>query len=248
MKAISKAIVVAFGLSFSLLGTDCAPGADLPVPGGASIPPNSYYPASQPVNWGGLYLGVNGGYGIGRSDWIDALGTTGLFAVNGPVVGGTAGINYAGFGDRLLVGIEGDFDWSGATGSTGCAALGGAAVTCQTRIDLLSTFRLRVGYTWSHFLFFATGGGAGGDFRLKELTSGASFSPVMQLGWTAGAGVEYAFNDAVSAKVEYLYINLGRVGCPAGTVCSADNPLVADGTASFTENLVRAGVNYKFSW
>jgi outer membrane immunogenic protein len=248
MKVVTRAISIAFGVLFSLLGAACALAADLPLPGPAPIPPNSYYPAWQPVNWTGLYLGVNAGYGIGRSDWTDAVGATGLFAVNGPVVGGTAGINYGGFGDWLLIGIEGDFDWSGAAGSAGCAALGGAAVTCQTKIDLLSTFRVRVGYTWSHFLFFATGGGAGGDFRLKELTTGASFSPVMQLGWTAGAGVEYAFNDAISAKIEYLYINLGRVGCPGGTVCSADNPLVADGSASFTENLVRAGVNYKFSW
>jgi outer membrane immunogenic protein len=146
------------------------------------------------------------------------------------------------------LGLEGDFDWSGTTGSSGCAALGVGVVTCQTKIDLLSTFRLRAGYTWSHFLFYGTAGGASGDFRLKELTTGVSFSPPMQLGWTAGAGIEYAFTDAISAKVEYLYINLGRINCLAATLCSVDNPLAQDGSASFTENLVRAGVNYKFSW
>ncbi len=29
-------------------------------------------------------------------------------------------------------------------------------------------------------------------------------------GWTAGAGVEYAFNQSWSVKVEALYVNLGN--------------------------------------
>ena len=193
------------------LGAECALAADLPVPGSAPIPPNSYYPISPPpVNWGGVYIGLNGGYGIGRSDWTDASGTTGNFAANGGLAGGTLGINYAGFGDWVLLGFEGDFDWSGATGSAGARPSGRATPTCQTKIDWLSTFRLRAGYTWSHFLFYATAGGAMGDFRLRELTSGASLNPTAPLGWTAGAGIEYPFNDAISAKVEYLYVNLGR--------------------------------------
>jgi hypothetical protein len=41
------------------------------------------------------------------------LGSTGNFAVNGGVAGGTLGINYAGFGDWVLLGFEGDFDLVG---------------------------------------------------------------------------------------------------------------------------------------
>ena len=73
-----------------------------------------------------------------------------------------------------------------------------------------------------HFLFYATAGGAVGDFRLADPT-GATHNPTAPLGWTAGAGIEYLFNDAISAKVEYLYVNLGTVSCPAGTLCSIDN-------------------------
>jgi outer membrane immunogenic protein len=144
-----------------------------------------------------------------------------------------------------------------STGSAGCSVLGpdvlGAGATCQTRIDWLSTFRFRAGYTWSHFLFYATAGGAAGDFRLS--TTGANHNPTPPLGWTAGAGVEYLFTDAISVKLEYLYVNLGTVSCPAGTFCSADNAepqnltkTIPSGSVSFTENLIRAGVNYKFSW
>ena len=91
---------------------------------GAPIPPSSYYPVSPPINWGGVYIGLNGGYGLGNSNWSNSLGSTGNFAANGGVFGGTLGINYAGFGDWVLLGFEGDFDWSGATGSGGCSALG----------------------------------------------------------------------------------------------------------------------------
>ena len=173
-----KAAAVALVLSLSLLGAERASAADLPLPGGAPIPPSSYYPISPPVNWGGVYIGLNGGYGLGRSNWTNSRGSTGNFADNGGLVGGTLGINYAGFGDWVLLGFEGDFDWSGATGSAACCqplAVGGAGTdaTCQTRIDWLTTFRLRAGYTWSHFLFYATAGGAAGDFRLSTNPSGA---------------------------------------------------------------------------
>jgi outer membrane immunogenic protein len=167
----------------------------------------------------------------------------------GQVAGGTLGINYAGFGDWVLLGFEGDFDWSGASGTTGCAALlvGEVGTTCTTKVDWLATFRLRAGYTWQHFLFYATAGGAAGDFRLSDTNAG-SHNPTPPLGWTAGAGIEYLFNDAISAKVEYLYVNLGKVSCPANSLCSIDNLNLTDGSVSFTENLIRVGVNYKFSW
>jgi len=246
MKAFAGALI----LSLSLLGAQRALAADLPLPGGAPYPPSSYYPVSAPINWGGVYIGLNGGYGIGQSDWGDLTGTTGNFAANGGVFGGTLGINYAGFGDWVLLGFEGDFDWSGAKGSANCTALGGidaTGATCQTRIDWLSTFRLRAGYTWSHFLVYATAGGAFGDFRLSD-SNGGAHNPTPPLGWTAGVGIEYLFTDAISAKVEYLYVNLGKVSCPAASLCSVDNINLTDGSITFTENLIRVGVNYKFSW
>jgi outer membrane immunogenic protein len=265
-----KAWALVLVLSLSLLGAERARAADVPLPGPAPIPPTSYYPTSYypvspAVNWGGVYIGLNGGYGLGKSNWSNSLGSTGNFPVKGGVFGGTLGVNYAGFGDWVLLGFEGDFDWSGASGSGGCSVLDAGlpgetlvlppGSTCQTRIDWLSTFRLRAGYTWSHFLFYATAGGAVGDFRISSQPSGFGHNPSAPLGWAAGAGVEYLFNDAISVKLEYLYVNLTKVSCPSGTLCSADNlepqnitRTLSSGSVSFTENLIRAGVNYKFSW
>jgi outer membrane immunogenic protein len=262
-----KGLALVLVLSLSLLGAERALAADVPLPGPppTSYYPTSYYPVSPPVNWGGVYIGLNGGYGLGKSNWSNSLGSTGNFAANGGVFGGTLGVNYAGFGDWVLLGFEGDFDWSGASGSAGCSVLDAGlpgetlvlppGSTCQTRIDWLSTFRLRAGYTWSHFLFYATAGGAVGDFRISSQPSGFGHNPTAPLGWAAGAGAEYLFNDAISVKLEYLFVNLGAVSCPTvsnivaspGILCSADQQ-ASSGKVSFTENLIRAGINYKFSW
>ena len=90
------------------------------------IAPNSYYPISPPINWGGVYIGLNGGYGLGSSSWTNSFGSTGNFAVDGGVFSGTLGINYTGFGDWVLLGLEGDFDRSGATAVAAVALLVGA--------------------------------------------------------------------------------------------------------------------------
>ena len=71
MKAFGAALV----LSLALLGAERALAAELPMPGPAPIPPNSYYPVSPPVNWGGVYVGLNGGYGLGSSNWSNTLGS-----------------------------------------------------------------------------------------------------------------------------------------------------------------------------
>ena len=74
--------------------------------------------------------------------------------------------------------------------------------------------------------------------------------------WTAGAGLEWTFADSWTAKIEYRYVNLGngRVTCATATCLAASanvaNPagVPSPVSVSLTENLVRAGVNYKFNW
>ena len=85
--------------------------ADLPTP---SLPP----PLSVAVyNWTGIYLGINGGFGTGNSNWSDGpIGTTGSFPTSGFLIGGTAGINYQ-IG-KYVFGIEGDGDWTNLHGNS----------------------------------------------------------------------------------------------------------------------------------
>ncbi len=244
--------IAVVAMLLSLMTAVRAMAADVALPAPPPNAPTNYYPATAPVNWGGIYLGVNGGYGFGSSNWTNAGVSTGSFRTDGALVGGTIGLNYAGYGG-LMFGVEGDLDWSALKGSSSTSACAGLGVTtgaaCETQSEWLSTARVRAGYAFNRILIFATAGAAIGDFQVALNPPATFLSVGPQLGWTAGAGIEFAFTDNWTAKVEYLYVDLGTISCPAGTSCPPANAAgVSNGSVSLTESLVRAGINYKFSW
>jgi outer membrane immunogenic protein len=126
---------------------------------------------------------------------------------------------------------------------------------CQTGNNWLATARGRAGYAADRVLLYATAGGA---FANVQTNFNGTTTSHTQSGWTAGGGIEWAFADNWTAKVEYLYVNLGNtsVNC-VNAVCTAVSSLSVTGvppgpaipvSIGLTENLIRAGVNYKFSW
>ena len=188
------------------------------------------YVAPLYANWTGFYVGLNGGYGFGRSTWdVPAVSPS----PKGFLAGGTLGYNLQ--TGTWVWGVEGDFDWSDMRGSVGCGA-----ADCETKNNWLATARLRIGYAgWSNWMPYITGGGAFGS--LKASNSAIGDASKTKFGWTAGAGIEYAFLGNWSAKVEYLYADLGSFDC--GSACSA---VITSDNVSFTANIVRGGVNYRF--
>jgi outer membrane immunogenic protein len=63
-------------------------------------------------------------------------------------------------------------------------------------------------------------------------------------GWTVGGGIEGRLAGNWTAKIEYLYLDLGTVTtipapAPSSTTAAAFNSRVID-------NILRVGVNYKF--
>lgn len=245
-----KRWLIAGALAFAAAGQAAA--ADLPQP----EPPRApavYVPVVAPVyNWGGIYYGINGGYGFGKSDWTDpnnasGLGSTGSFNTNGFVVGPTLGANFQ--TDAFVFGIEGDFDWSGIDGKSSsafCGAVGfGGGAQCETKNTWLGTLRGRVGYAADRVLFYATGGGAFGNI---ESGIGGNFDKSTKGGWTAGAGVEAAFADNWTARVEYLYVDLQNGSCTSGGNCGINvgTGVIANDSVKFTTSLVRLGIDYKF--
>ena len=203
------------------IGTIAASAADIPR---RAAPPKQPVVAAPLFTWTGAYVGINGGYGWGRSNF-SAPFTTGSFDVSGGLVGGTLGYNYQ-LGQTVF-GIEGDMDWSGIDGSAACGA-----TTCQTRNNWLSTVRGRMGYSFDRFMPYVTGGLAIGDIETN--IAGIGGGRDTQVGWTVGGGVEAALDGPWTAKLEYLYVDLGR----GGTVLGSD--------AEFKSHVVRAGVNYRF--
>src|SRR5580658_7207250 len=126
--------------AFALAAGGQALAADLPPP--MAPPPRApatYVPAPVPIfSWTGFYIGVNGGYAFGQSNWTAPLplGSTGNFNTSGFLAGGTVGGNYQ-FGS-FVVGAEGDFDWSNLSGSTPCTSFGGTPTSCQTQSNWLA--------------------------------------------------------------------------------------------------------------
>jgi opacity protein-like surface antigen len=221
--------------------------------------PASWAPPTA-VNWTGVYVGVNGGFTYGGSDWTDSAtgGSSDTFSTMGFVFGGTVGANYQ--AGPWVFGVEGDGDWADSNGYgtfTTTSTTGLCAGGCITNNSWLATARGRVGYAFDRFLVYGTGGAAFGNIQAHFSNDPVTTS--MQTGWTAGAGLEYALGSGWSAKAEYLFVDLGNGSCT--TDCAIQNanqnpatasltplgpPTIPDISIRFNESIVRAGLNYKF--
>lgn len=186
--------------------------------------PTKAIPYVSTYNWTGGYVGINGGAGWGRSNFSAAPGD---FNTSGGLVGGTVGYNWQA-GGPLVWGLEADLDWSNIKGSNTC----GVGVTCETHNNWLGTARGRIGYAFDRFLPYVTGGLAVGN--VKNSISGFGDSSTTKAGYTLGGGIEAAVAGPWTAKVEYLYADLGRSSAPLGS------------DVRFKTNTVRAGLNYRF--
>jgi outer membrane immunogenic protein len=205
--------------------------ADLPRPG--------YRPAYKapmwvaPFNWSGFYAGINGGYGWGTTNWEFSAPavSTGDFRAKGALAGATLGYNLQ--TGVWVWGLETDLDasWIKGNNTVVCIAPG-----CETRNTWLGTTRLRVGYAWDRWLPYLTGGAGYGGIKMN---AAGPTETKTRFGWTGGAGVEWSFAGPWSAKLEYLYVDLGKANCSAAT-CGASTDV------SFKANVVRVGVNYRF--
>jgi len=180
--------------------------------------------------WSGFYIGINGGYGFGTSSWSGGGLGTGSFSTNGWLIGGTLGYNIQ--TGNWVWGVEGDFDWSNNKGSHAC---GGG--TCTTTNDWLGTVRGRIGYAFDRFMPYFTAGGAYGNIKMDP--PGAGDDSEARFGWVVGGGVEWAFLSNWSAKLEYLYADLGTAHCNIAACGAGSN-------VKFNTSMIRTGINYRW--
>jgi outer membrane immunogenic protein len=173
--------------------------------------------------------------------------------------GGQIGYNWQ-WTPNWVVGLETDFDGIASSSSTVISAFPGnatfppAQTGFATALDTLGTVRGRVGYLAApEWLLYATGGLAYGETKLRTAFACAACVPSVanapltdnwQVGWTAGAGVEWRFAPQWSVKAEYLYVDLGSISNTVHFNYGPSSSL----TSSFNErdNIVRAGISYKF--
>ena len=173
--------------------------------------------------------------------------------VSGWLAGGQIGADYQ--IENWVVGIEGQASWTNANGSTACGGVGTPAAaaaiiagSCTAKLDSLGTAAVRAGYAFDRLLVYGKGGAAwtNDNYQVKFTTAFPTnllFSAnELRWGWMVGAGVEWAFTDSWTVKIEYNYMDLG-----------ADSPRLQDQYSStFLDtnirekmNVIKIGVNYR---
>jgi outer membrane immunogenic protein len=252
-----------------LFGTASALAADLPA--------RTYTKAPVMVdpgyNWTGFYVGGNIGYSWGRSSdtssFTNGAGTTlftsaGSSNLDGVVGGGQIGYNWQ--MQNWLWGLEADIQGTGERGSrdvscpaalclppAALALLGVIPATLTQQIDWFGTVRARGGILVTpRVLLYATGGLAYGAVNTSETigVAGFNFSNTdTRVGYTVGAGIEGAIGGNWTAKLEYLYVDLGRTSGQFTTAFAAlgGGTLTSNYSSHVTDNVLRVGLNYKFT-
>jgi outer membrane immunogenic protein len=238
------------------LVTGAALAADMAV----KAPPRA--PAPIPFSWTGCYIGGNAGAAWTQiDDSVTTAPPVHIVTVDSTqrdtsfTGGGQLGCNWQ-FNPSWVIGLEGDINYIHASSSqhNNILARSGEDSVRATSLRWLSTIRGRFGYAWGPSLLYATGGLALGDVKSSfALTEGASTifagsGSATRAGWTVGVGYEYAFNDRLSAKLEYLHFDLGTLHYSVPRVdasAACCTPWAA--SANVTGDIVRLGVNYKFT-
>ena len=230
-------------LSLIALGSAAA-AADLPP--APQLPPLE----AQPT-WTGFYAGLNVGGAFGSSRNAFTIAGFGLptfsTPLQGVVGGGEAGYNWQ--TGPWVLGLEANFEGTGLRGSRTAPCLpslcGAFGASYAQSLPWLGTLRPRVGYALGNWLLYATGGGALGQVDTNATAAVGSFVATdnrsqTRGGWTLGGGVEVELMAGWSAKIEYLYVDLG-----SRTTTYLSNPPISD-VSRFTANVITAGMNYHF--
>jgi outer membrane immunogenic protein len=260
-------VVMIVLLATSFTAAEAALAADWPL-----AAPQVYRAGTfLPVEWTGLYFGVNAGYGWaqGSTDTfftgafqggtttpfgagLNELGTTKLHGSGNPsgaIAGGQIGFNWQ--AGMFVFGAEMDAQWSGQQSSFTVVCTSGCSAAEHVRIKSILTGRARLGVAFDWIMPYVTAGAAlvnaGDDLTVTAGGVSGTFQSLSAstLGWAVGAGVDMALTSNWSVRLEYLHIKADDLS----TTVPMPNALGL-GTASegsgYSDNMVRVGLNYRF--
>jgi len=223
-----------------------ASAADLP----SRVAPAPIVAAVPVFTWTGFYVGVNAGYGWNTNDngtFVDPV--TGVVVNGSDDDGGFVGGAQVGYNYQIgafVLGVETDIQYADHIGGRDRGFVPGVAgFRDDSDGNWFGTVRARAGVAFDRALIYVTGGLAYGDIAsgrsvfVDPVTGDTFFGSESDVntGWTLGGGVEYAFTNNLTAKVEGLYVNLD----------TEDNVFGFSGNRDNTEfGVIRAGLNFKF--
>jgi outer membrane immunogenic protein len=181
-------------------------------------------------DWSGLYVGAFGGLVFVETPYVPIGGGDPEFGGGSGIAGVLAGAQWQ--WDNVVLGVEGDWGW-------------GLGETAQNIIDEtdftindVATLRARLGFAFDNTLIYATGGLAMADATLDAYVLGID-DDATHWGWTIGGGMEHAFSENFTGRLEYLYASFGKetYDLTVGTVDMDIEDM----------HIVRAGITYKFN-
>jgi opacity protein-like surface antigen len=199
----------------------------------------------------------------------ELFATKGSRRLDGPIGGAQAGYNW--LAGVFLAGVEGDLNYSGQRAKLNAVCpgeicnpnligvVGDPSVIARfeqgQKLEWFATLRARLGVTVTpDAIAYVTGGAAVGEV----MTAGTVFgfdgdgNPVNTIvsshntkaGWTVGGGLEGRLVGNWTAKIEYLYLDLGTVTTIPAPASNSTTAVAFN--SRVTDNILRVGVNYKF--
>ncbi len=229
---------VCLGGTLFLCGLQLAQAAD--VANIVAEPPLVY-------DWSGFYVGLNGGDAFAGDETIrikpDFQENAGHLDLNGLFGGAQVGANWQ--TGNWVLGAEAGLQLADIVDSDKQSA-SGVEVSSKGAVDWFGSVRVRSGYAMDNLLIFGTAGlaVAGVDYKVHTVDDPSSSINLSDnytaTGWTAGAGVEWGFSANSSARLEYLYTDLGKK--EIGSSLSDDSYFKT--SPSFQS--IRMGVDFRF--
>lgn len=185
-------------------------------------------------------------------------GSSGSINVDGATLGIQAGLNHQ-IGPAVL-GIEFDFGGSHLNGFRSQSGLmpavaGQFTSSAYVNSDWMMGVRGRLGWAAKpDLLIYATGGLAVADVELKTAysdtvappASGSGSRSSTKVGYSIGAGAEWAFSSRWSLKGEYLYSDLGSITNTTSVVAPGFLPQELTTKMDLEPHTARVGLNYRF--
>jgi outer membrane immunogenic protein len=217
--------VLLLGVSFAAMGIAPALAADLP----AKVYTKAPAMMAPIYNWGGFYIGLNGGGGSSHNcgtGGIPVSTSLGCHDATGGLAGGQVGYRWQ--MTNWVFGLEAQGDWANLKGSNTSAigTFGGVPFLSQTKIDSLGLFTGQVGYAWNNVLWYAKGGAAFTHDKYSGISNanvvapggvggvavGAPFALASETRWggVVGTGLEFGFAANWSVAVEYDHLFMGK--------------------------------------
>lgn len=198
-----------------------------------------------PINWSGVYAGINGGYSWGATSYRysnqgDNFGVDSSKNFNNGVFGADILLNKQ--VGSMVFGISSGFSWMHADTVAQFLYRGNSAPNYnfyESSIKALSLTQLRAGYAFDSFLLSASAGIATGRWSYAD--RGNASKTQTRLGLALGTSLDYALTKQISMDARFTHVVFGN---EVKLIYFNDPTNYSGHKSSFS--LVTVGLRYKF--